>query len=682
MNGGNDDADEMSDSGSSISLELNEEATTQPNGILITLEPSAFDENVSIGNKTQCGVTDKDKNGGIGFLASANFSTDSIANFSTDSIADATILDNNNNNNNNLQTINVQTPKRFSNSLSNLSSSPQLAPSSQYSSHSGRSRPLSAFLMDSANFIKEDGLENNEADTTASYARNSFSGTGTRLDYSQSQQQYAMMNPEQSSGQNHRSPSSPTRSTSPVRITRQYRAKSPVRRSSSPRKSKPFNFQPQELSINSNSSNQSLHVKPAHRKGHKYKHSSISMNLFQEPSPASITDTQLKAIPDSYPIPNYKEAFSSITKNQKLRLLWVSIHFVSSIIVFITGYKLGQSSLSTLAHLIFYDSLGSLFIVLVDVMANFEVWGNSSIAYPFGLERLEVLVGFGLSASLVMLGFDLLSHFMEEFVLSWVSHDNHTEHEHLSHHVHEEDSGSITNVFAYETVLLFTLVVSLISSNLILAYDRINELLNSPEKKPYSNGMTQNVLLEQQQQKQQQQQQKEMKEWRIFKVISAWRNYPTHLVTITYTLFLVIIPLVPETLIKDLAYDMNKCATFLVASLLCYNGWSLVKSLGEILLCAFPYSDYQYSIIKSRIIEQILELDYFRKEYHIKKLVVTKFNYNLYVIGVSIEMKGADTDEEARMRFAVNKVIRNEIKGLENGLRELNLETTITIDRF
>ena len=72
-------------------------------------------------------------------------------------------------------------------------------------------------------------------------------------------------------------------------------------------------------------------------------------------------------------------------------------------------------------------------------------------------------------------------------------------------------------------------------------------------------------------------------------------------------------PLIPQSLTSDLAIDINEAATITVALLLCYNGWKLVKTLGGILLCSFPYSDYDYHMLKSRIIDQILSKDFSNK---------------------------------------------------------------------
>lgn len=579
----------------------------------------------------------------LGFLASANFSSESLSSPS-DSYDQ-------------LNSPNIKSAGRRNSYTSITNSSASSRPST-----TRRPRPLSAFMMDSSNYAiyeespPDEELNGQEQPQPAHTPKGSVS-FGKFPTYSPA-------------------PMSPVRSTSPLRASRQYHPKSPVRRTPANTNYSPFNFQTQEIPLNGN-----LQVKPAHRKGHKYKHSSVSMNLFQEPEKAPLSQTQLSAIPDCYPIPNYKETIASITGNQKYRLLWSILHCGLSIGIFIVGFKFKLASLSTLAHLVFYDSLGSFLIVFVDIMSNFEVWNNSSIMYPFGLGRIEVLVGFALSASLVMVGFDLFSHFLEELVMLWVAHDETDDGISQSpHHVHSHPgSGGSGNWLIYEVVLITTLVVSLVSSNLILGFDRINEMISTTkEKVPYAHSRSTSGLLD-----------TEVQEdtrigsiSRLQRIVKTWKKNPTHFITLTYTTFLFLIPIIPQSLTSDLAVDINELATFMVAGLLCFNGWKLAKTLGGILLCSFPYSDYEYNKVKSKIIDQILNRDFFKQDYQIQKFFITKVNYKLFIVGVKIVMKGANSDEEVRARFEVNRIITNELGQLDDESKKVHPEITIDIDRF
>ncbi|KAI9796074.1 MAG: Endoplasmic reticulum zinc transporter [Piccolia ochrophora] len=160
----------------------------------------------------------------------------------------------------------------------------------------------------------------------------------------------------------------------------------------------PFNFKPTALAktpvTNSN---------VGQRRGHKYKHSSVSHQIFQEPaSRAPLT------LPTSLPIPNLRECVG-------------------------TGYTLwsakGSLAMTSLSHLILFDALGATVCVVVDILSNFEVWKRSSIRHPFGLERAEVLAGFAMSVFLVFMGLDLISHNLQH-MLEGLGHEPHYEHHH------------------------------------------------------------------------------------------------------------------------------------------------------------------------------------------------------------------------------------------------------------
>ncbi|KAI1003239.1 hypothetical protein K3495_g4965 [Podosphaera aphanis] len=141
------------------------------------------------------------------------------------------------------------------------------------------------------------------------------------------------------------------------------------------------------------------------RRGHRYKHSSVSAHhqIFLEPPPrAPLT------LPASLPIPTWKEAWSSRSKEQSRRIVWCACHALVALYVLYSAA--GSLALTALSHLIFFDATSATICVAIDVLGNFEVWKRSSIRHPFGLERAEVLAGFAMSVFLLFMGFDLISH--------------------------------------------------------------------------------------------------------------------------------------------------------------------------------------------------------------------------------------------------------------------------------
>ncbi|KAI9753104.1 MAG: Endoplasmic reticulum zinc transporter [Lichina confinis] len=160
------------------------------------------------------------------------------------------------------------------------------------------------------------------------------------------------------------------------------------------------------------------------RRGHKYKHSSVSHQVFLEPPPRAPL-----ALPASLPVPTFKECRKSLSKEQQTRISWCLCHAL--VAAFTLWSARGSLAMTALSHLILFDALGATLCVVVDVLGNFEVWKRASIRHPFGLERAEVLAGFALSVFLLFMGFDLISHTVQHMLES-LGHESHHEHRHES----------------------------------------------------------------------------------------------------------------------------------------------------------------------------------------------------------------------------------------------------------
>lgn len=421
----------------------------------------------------------------------------------------------------------------------------------------------------------------------------------------------------------------------------------------------PFNFQLQNLS------NSNLAAKPAHRRGHKYKHSSVLMNLFTEPPPAAIL--AVDPLPERPPMPTGAEVSDSLTPSQRLKLGWLAAHFAALLAVFMAGYHMGVPLLSTLAHLMFYDALGLIVVVAVDVMLNFPVWSSLSVAYPFGLGRLEVLVGFALSASLIMVGFDLVSHFVEGQIVEMMAgaagspngaddaHDAVHDLVALGHHIHDHHSEP-PSWLAYEAMLLILIAVTLFTT-FVVRTDRINQMIL------HQDAADDPGLLD-----------PETDLWweAVVKYVQAWARNPTHVLTLTYLVYLVILPLFPQLA------DMHELMSLVVALLLCTTGWRLVKRLGSILLCLFPTLDARYLAMKSSVVREIEELDFFKQAWKVTLIFIAKFNYDCVVVGMRVQMRGGTADDDLRCRFEINRIIRRQLAGADDVKK---MEITVDISR-
>ncbi|KAH7152524.1 cation efflux family-domain-containing protein [Dactylonectria estremocensis] len=179
----------------------------------------------------------------------------------------------------------------------------------------------------------------------------------------------------------------------------------------------PFNFKTQVISTGPVKSN------IGQRRGHRYKHSSISSQhqIFQEPPPRPPP-----VLPASLPIPTVKDAWKSMTRDQRIHCYWSICHLAVATYVFFRSE--GSLATTALSHLIFFDAGSAAVCVVVDVLGNFEVWRRSSIRHPFGLERAEVLAGFAMSIFLLFGGFDLVSHTLKHFLETLGNHEAHHDH--------------------------------------------------------------------------------------------------------------------------------------------------------------------------------------------------------------------------------------------------------------
>ncbi|CAD6505968.1 BgTH12-06900 [Blumeria graminis f. sp. triticale] len=219
----------------------------------------------------------------------------------------------------------------------------------------------------------------------------------------------------------------------------------------------PFNFAPQTTTgspmlVNSNIGK---------RRGHRYKHSSVSTQhqIFLEPPSRA-----LLALPASLPVPTYREAWSSRSKEQTRRIVWCTCH--AFIALYVLYSAAGSLALTALSHLIFFDAISATICVVIDVLCNFEVWKRSSIRHPFGLERAEVLAGFAMSVFLLFLGFDLISHNLKH-VLEGIS----------VLRSHQKSADHRISIGSIDSAALLSIIATLISAIGLQNHARIGKTM-------------------------------------------------------------------------------------------------------------------------------------------------------------------------------------------------------------
>lgn len=472
---------------------------------------------------------------------------------------------------------------------------------------------------------------------------------------------------------------SPTRSSSPdTRVKRNSRPSSALFEA-------PFNLAPPPSMQTPPPSSASSNTRAMFRKGHRYKHSSVSMNFFQEPEvkvPLNIAK--------SLPIPN----FNDLTKNLSwprahCQLLLTFIQLCMCLLIFQLGHHNSWSNFGTLSHFIAYDVIGSIAIIFVENLSQFEVWSTGTITYPFGLNRIEVLISFSLAVSLCFVGLDLLFHMAEEFIVLFVelNHDNHEDIAPQIPHSHH-GAGNLfskdSNFALWYPVLVFNLLISVVSLYKIFYANK------------YSKLKTKNPII-----------------------------------TITYTLYLLLYP----SIVGYLSAISDYLAAIFIATIILFHGVTIAEWTSTILLLGFstttlPRNHFlgdalaessqqgqldtmikkrsvsgpvlteentvppkrssswfpwtrsskaghsnDTTVLKSIMKEEIEKLPEFLTKctMHYDNFFVAKVSFNLYVVLVNVTLRGGSDADELNLRLAVDKCIRRILP---------NAETTVEIDRI
>ncbi|KAI5301537.1 Endoplasmic reticulum zinc transporter [Ascosphaera pollenicola] len=375
----------------------------------------------------------------------------------------------------------------------------------------------------------------------------------------------------------------------------------------------PFNFKPISMAkspvVKSNM---------GQRRGHKYKHSSISHQIFQEPPKRAPL-----ALPNSLPIPTLKECRKSMSRDQKVRLCWSFCH------ISVAGYTLyssqGSMAMSGLSHLILYDSLGAMLCVIVDVLSNFEVWKRSSIRHPFGLERAEVLAGFAMSVLLFFMGGDLISHTIQHSLENRGGHESHQVHGHL-----RVSAGEVDHVS------LLAIASTLISALGLKNHARIGKAMRLA----------------------------------YIESLPSLLSNPAHFLTLSCSTLLLLLPLLSLKLYTWL----DRLLSLGVGFSMCALGIHLVKNLGSMLLMSYSGTDSGSGV--SDVLRDI------RSDPQVVDVEEAKFwqvHYGLCMANIRLQVNGPE-EALVRLREKVTSTIRNRLAG-GYGLGSQKWEVSLQLTR-
>ncbi|KAF2813840.1 cation efflux family protein-like protein [Mytilinidion resinicola] len=322
----------------------------------------------------------------------------------------------------------------------------------------------------------------------------------------------------------------------------------------------PFNFQPMSYVAGKNAAANKQEL--GRRRGHKYKHSSVSHQIFLEPPPRAPLQ-----LPASLPIPTFKEYRSSMSREQKLRFIWCFCHlFVAGFVQWSAHESL---ALTVLSRLLCYDALGAFLCVAVDVGGNFEVWKRSSIRHPFGFERSEVVAGLGMSVGLLFMGLDLISHSLTHALEDKGGHE--------AHHAHEHERVSPGSI---DLAALCAIIATLVSAILLKNHARVGKV---------------------------------MRLGAVSSLPSLLSN-PSHFLTLSCSALLFILPL----LSIQMYVWLDRALSFTVAISMVALGWRLGWTLGKMLMMSYSgpgVSDVLYDIETDPAVTAVEEAKFWQVHY-------------------------------------------------------------------
>ncbi|KAK8041372.1 cation efflux family-domain-containing protein [Apiospora phragmitis] len=393
--------------------------------------------------------------------------------------------------------------------------------------------------------------------------------------------------------------------------------------------SNPFNFQTQIISTSP--------VKPnvGQRRGHRYKHSSISTQhqIFQEPPPRPPL-----ALPRDLPIPTLREAWKSTSKDQRGRLYWCLCHFVVAVGVFLRAH--GSLAMTALSHLVFFDVGSAAVCVVVEVLGNFEVWKRSSIRHPFGLERAEVLAGFAMSVFLIFGGFDLVSHNLKHVLEGLGDHESHHPDPHGAGESPRVEPGNV------DLTSLAAIVATLVSAYGLKNHGRISRIMRVSY---------------------------------LASLPSVLSN-PFHFLTLSTSFLLLMMPLlsIPMSILLDGAL----CG--LVAVAMFGLGVRLAVAQGLMLLMSYGGRSVSTSSGKSRDIGVADVVSEIAAEPNVERVEEAQFwqvHYGLCMANLKLCVaRGADDGTLSRLRTRISTLVQNRLGegyGKGNSLRwEVSLQTS------
>lgn len=288
----------------------------------------------------------------------------------------------------------------------------------------------------------------------------------------------------------------------------------------------------------------------------------------------------------------------------------------------------GSLAMTSLSHLILFDSLGAMLCVVVDILGNFDVWARSSVRHPFGLERAEVLAGFAMSVLLLFMGMDLLSHNLQHVLEGVGKHEPHRAHEHSS----RVSPGGI------DTASLLAILSTVVSAFLLRNHARIGKVMRVA----------------------------------YIESLPSILGNPSHFLTISCSMLLLLLPL----LSIKLYIWLDRALSLTIAICMCILGIRLVKTLGFMLLQSYTSNP------KSGVEDLIRDIESDPSVTAIEDAKFWQVHYGLCMANLALRVRGSE-EELTRLRERVTSLIKNRLGGgYGSGGQRWEVSTQLNLDRF
>lgn len=296
----------------------------------------------------------------------------------------------------------------------------------------------------------------------------------------------------------------------------------------------------------------------------------------------------------------------------------------------------GSLALTSLSHLLLYDSFGAIICGMVDVFSNFEVWRRSSIRHPFGLERAEVLAGFAMSVLLVFMGMDLISHNVQHMLEGAGSHEAHH-----THATHTDIPRHAINASAF-----FAILATTVSARVLDNHARIGKVMRIG----------------------------------YFSNLPSILSNPSHFLTITCSFCLLLLPHTTLHLYKYMDHTLSCTIAVCMSSF----GVRIVMKLGKMLLMTWTRSANQSLDVKETASASLAELvTTVESDPLVSRVVEAKVwqvHYGLCMANFKLRVRGEEENLN-RLRDRLASLVRNKLGGGYGSGSGIRWEVTAQLER-